>query len=490
MIQSFVLNHVFQQMQRTQLSAVELVPGQVFQGKVLKLFPNNMAMVQLGGMTVTARLETPLELGQRTWLQVQPGGGPISLKVISQPEKQNQATEASMEGLAKGLGVPLTKEWLAFLQKALDARIPLSGGSLRAVMQAIREVGGGTTAEDAALFAMQKALPITKETILALRSFAGNSNLEAGMKNLLQNMHDLLTRPESIAAGIKEPLQQAAGQLAAARVILAQVQEKLVSSPTKFEGQVQRTISSIEQPALLLQESGDESVSKAPLAASTQGGIKRLMIELFERLGFFHERALAQAIDREAQDWGKQAGSVKGSLLQLLQHPEAKALPAPLREQMQQLVQQLTGQQLMMAGVQEDVSFVQVALQLPLPGGKHEENALIQIESRKKGPGQLDPENCRLFFYLTMQNIGETTLDVSVVNKIVSIYLYNNWKELPALVNVLRDSLEKNLAAQGYRLSLLRVMTLPERQNDRSQSAAHGFLSSNLTHYQGVDVRV
>lgn len=48
MIQGFMTGQTFQQLNTAQRSLVELVPGQVFQGKVLKLFPDNLATVQLG----------------------------------------------------------------------------------------------------------------------------------------------------------------------------------------------------------------------------------------------------------------------------------------------------------------------------------------------------------------------------------------------------------------------------------------------------------
>jgi hypothetical protein len=471
MIQSLITGQMWQQIRQIQPSLVELTPGQVFQGKVLKLFPDNLATVQLGGLTVTARLETPLELGQRTWLQVQPGGQPVTLKVINQPGKPNQASESSMEGLTKALGLPVTKETVSFLQKAVDAGIPLRSDSLRAFQQLVQEVSSDPTTEEAVLLALKKELPLTKETVLALRTFAGNAHLGEGLERLVQTVRAVLAEPDSVPPSLKEPLQQVIGRIDVARGALAQATQAFTVPLT------------------------EEAVSPNQQRLSTSGpdrslDIKQMMTELFQRLGVQHERSLAQAAAGEMALAAGNEENVKAALLQVLQHPEADTLPAPLKEHMQQMVHQLTGQQLMLAGNQIDSAFMQIALQLPFPGKENGENAFIQIESRKRGQGGIDPENCRLFFYLSMENIGETMLDVSIVNKILSIQLYNNDEHLAGLVRALRVPLEQNLAEQGYRLSNLRVSPLPAQQKNKKPSPSFTLSSSSLVNYKGVDFRV
>jgi hypothetical protein len=478
MIQSLMMNQMWQQIRQIQPSLVELTPGQVFQGKVLKLFPDNLATVQLGGLTVTARLETPLELGQRTWLQVQPDGQPVTLKVINQPGKPNQASESSMEGLTKALGLPVTKETVSFLQKAVDAGIPLRSDSLRAFQQLVQEVGSDPATEEAVLLALKKGLPLTKETVLALRTFAGNAHVGEGLERLVQTARAVLEEPDSVPSGLKEPLQQVIGRIDVARGVLVQVTQTLTQTAQAFTSPLT-----------------EEAVSPNQQHLSMPGtdrpfDIKQMMTELFQRLGVQHERSLAQAVVEEVALATGNVENVKAALLQVLQHPEANTLPGPLKEHMQQMVHQLTGQQLMLTGNQTDSAFMQIALQLPLPGKENGENAFIQIESRKRGQGGIDPENCRLFFYLSMKNIGETMLDVSIVNKILSIQLYNNDEQLVGLVRALRVPLEQNLAEQGYRLSNLRVSPLPVQQKNEKPSSSFTPFSSSLVNYKGVDFRV
>ncbi|NME97210.1 hypothetical protein [Aneurinibacillus aneurinilyticus] len=475
MIQGFMTSQILQQFNNRQASLIELMPGQVFQGKVLKLFPDNLATVQLGGLTVTARLETPLELGQRTWLQVQPGGQPVTLRVINQPGQPDQASEASMEGLAKALGAPITKESLSLLNKAVDAGIPLRAESLHAFERVVAEVGTDPSIEDAMILAAKKGFPLTKETVLALRAFAGNASLEGEMDKLSRLAQQARVQAEGLPVDIKERLHQLVARIEGVRDGLAQVKNSFVSPSPSISA------SQMEEPP-----------SKSPLQKQNlpASGIKQAIVDLFDRLGLNHEKALGliggeKAVTTEAEN-------IKSTLLHLLQHPKAEVLPAPLREQMQQFVQQVTGQQLMMAGPAGDNAFVQVAIQLPAPGQENGENTLIQIESRKKGRGELDPDNCRMFFYLSMRNIGETMLDVSIVNKILSVTIYNNQEGFGDLVRALRASLERSLSEQGYRLSGLRVLAVPENKGGESSTAVSSLSlpPSSVAYYKGVDFRV
>jgi hypothetical protein len=59
-----------------------LTTGQLFQGRITKLFPNHVASLSLNGMKLTARLEAALTVGQRYWFEVKDGKGIPRLKVL------------------------------------------------------------------------------------------------------------------------------------------------------------------------------------------------------------------------------------------------------------------------------------------------------------------------------------------------------------------------------------------------------------------------
>jgi len=203
-----------------------------------------------------------------------------------------------------------------------------------------------------------------------------------------------------------------------------------------------------------------------------------------------HERELmTRSI---ASDFGdaaslKQMENVKSLLIQLT-HSASAMLPHALREAAEHLLQQVTGQQLMMLSPNNQI-FSQVVMQIPLRTANGEETAYVQIEAQKKGTGQLDAENCRLFFHLEMQQLGTTMIDVNIVNKIVNLHLYNDMPGIEKSVMAMRDGLAKQLQEAGYHLSAMRVEAIPKQKN-KAADASGGGAASFMAPYKGVDLRI
>lgn len=214
------------------------------------------------------------------------------------------------------------------------------------------------------------------------------------------------------------------------------------------------------------------------------------IMELFRQLGLSHERELmAQTLSQGSWDAQslKQMESVKSLLLQLTQASSA-TIPAALREAADQLLQQVTGQQLMMVSSSNQV-LTQVVLQIPLRTENGDETAYVQIESQKKGGGPLDAENCRLFFHLDLQELGTTMIDVNIVNKIVNLHIYNDTPGLETFAQAMRDGFAEQLAEVGYQLSAMRFTAIPEQQSKIPQAGSSA-VSSMMADYKGVDLRV
>src|SRR3954452_9126835 len=84
-------------------------PGQILNGKILKLFPNNIATLQVGSQKVVAQLEASLVANEKYWFQVQSGEGKVRLKLMGRVENKGQ-NEISLSGLMKELSIPLNKK--------------------------------------------------------------------------------------------------------------------------------------------------------------------------------------------------------------------------------------------------------------------------------------------------------------------------------------------------------------------------------------------
>lgn len=200
------------------------------------------------------------------------------------------------------------------------------------------------------------------------------------------------------------------------------------------------------------------------------------------------EAALPGAALQGAAPGGDDAvGTLKGVLLQVMGSSE---VPPAVKEAAGQLVQQLTGQQLLL-NTDRTAPFAQVTLFLPLRGADGQETASVHIQSRRGRKGELDAANCRLWFDLDMKQIGHTVVDVQVVDRIVSLKLHNDNPWVLELMEQRREEIQTAVEGIGYQLSSLRTEPLPEPVSEAAAVKSAGKLADYVPDsYKGVDYRI
>lgn len=212
------------------------------------------------------------------------------------------------------------------------------------------------------------------------------------------------------------------------------------------------------------------------------------MGQLLKLLGAEHEQlavrgGVPQAAHAASGGAEEAAGTLKGVLLQVLGSSDA---PPAVKEAAGQLVQQLTGQQLLL-NTDRTAPFAQVTMFLPLQGPDGRETASVHIQSRRGRKGELDAANCRLWFDLDMKLLGHTLVDVQVMDRIVSLKLHNNEPWVQELLEGRREEIRTAVESIGYQLSGLRAGPMPEL----SAAAPEVKSSDYVPHeYKGVDYRI
>jgi hypothetical protein len=521
-----------------------LQPGQIVQATVVKLLPGQLATVVIGGLLLTALLETPLKVGQKAWLEVQSGGETPTLKILDLPTTSpNLSTstqpDPTLEGLFNALQIDIEenqKEWVQSLQ---DKQVPLTKELLQTLPSLVKELGATQETLDAMTLVSQKGLPLTKETVQSVKAFLTNQSLDQQVDRLLAHLDSVLTPKESEHSEINgftyqlqqlqtqlldlkqtirslghyiqrsEPdvpvsentLQTVAPQEAAPQKIVnpsipiqqyidavrTWLQEDPLSTPVHQETEATKSDPQTEQPepaGTMQNQTNPASIPNKHIAVpvATPQKPENWFVQFFQELGLDYETRLSHSIAWKPGEEPIQ--SLKATLLQILQNPESNQLPAAMKQDLQQLAHHITGQQLLF-GTDPNASFMQFSLQLPLPGAQPNQNAMIHIEARKKGNGKIDTENCRLFFYLTMENIGETILDVNIVNKILSVTLYNDQPWIEQLVRGAQKSLIDALSSQGYYLSQFTILPVPAKPDQFIKAPP-----KSLTEYKGVDIKI
>ncbi|MBB6694768.1 hypothetical protein H7B90_25550, partial [Cohnella xylanilytica] len=191
--------------------------------------------------------------------------------------------------------------------------------------------------------------------------------------------------------------------------------------------------------------------------------------------------------------------TLKSALLTLAASDD---LPAPLREAAQGLAGQITGQQLLLSPERQNMALMShMTLFVPMKGPDGDTTATIHVQTRRGRKGEWDADNCRLLFDLKMKNLGDTIVDVHVVDKVVSLRLLNDRPWVAELVEAARDEAAAGLGAAGYQLLSLKTVPFPASSaadpssGDKGAAASGGPIDRLASDayaakpYKGVDYR-
>ncbi|PYI50348.1 hypothetical protein DLM86_29320, partial [Paenibacillus flagellatus] len=264
---------------------------------------------------------------------------------------------------------------------------------------------------------------------------------------------------------------------------------------------------------------------EAPAASAPGKGGDHWIARLFKAVGLDNEHQLSRAIEKAepkaphaaagidlasllAADDPERAGaspadvkshpaadSLKSVLLQL---SASDAVPEPLREQAQQALQHVTGQQLLLSP-DRTAMLTHVTMFLPVRHEGGEETAAVHVQARKGKRGEIDAQNCRLLFDLNMRTLGMTLVDVQVFDRQVFLQVHNDRPYVGPLLERYREEIEEGLRVNGYQFVSLKCAPFPAR-TDAEGGAAHeageGALPARqasayrVKPYKGVDVRI
>ncbi|WP_422657313.1 hypothetical protein ACK8P5_16300 [Paenibacillus sp. EC2-1] len=179
--------------------------------------------------------------------------------------------------------------------------------------------------------------------------------------------------------------------------------------------------------------------------------------------------------------------TLKGLLLQLA---ASNDIPPALKEAAGQLIQHMTGQQLLL-NTDRTAPFAQVTMFIPLHGADGEQTASVHIQSRRGRKGELDATNCRLWFDLDMKHLGPTVIDVHVVDRIVSLNLRNDQPWVSELFESRKKELAAGVESIGYQLLSMKTSPFPEI-SESVMDQSNGNTASEYTPqtYKGVDYRI
>ncbi len=446
-----LMNHILKEDDASQVKVISFQPGQIVTGKISKLFPDNIAALQIGAQKVVAQLEAPLEAGKSYWFQVQPGEGKTRLKVLVNASEGKQ--DHPHAALLKQLSIPLTEKNQSFIRFLLKEQLPVN----KEIFQLAGELPKGsnlTAAEaEAVRLLLNKELPLTKSTFQAVLSALKNEPFTP----LLEDLRSLLSQNATTETG-KKLLS-----------FLQNMHRQLADGSTLQDMQINR---------------GDLSEPSAVSAGKAFGDRSMLvqyLKEMMQQMGLAHEQEFVQILKRGQEGGEMNRDSLKSLLINYLEENPAGVV----RETAEKILHKITGFQLL---GQESGPMLQISLQLPIMLGQKAVDLTMQWSGKKQENGKIDPSYCRVLFYIELEYLQETVVDMQVQNRVIRLEIINEHEQFKRFATPFIEALKENLQTMNFTLSAVQF-TRPEEKASR-HTKVHGAPIFDKSQYTGVDIRI
>lgn len=203
--------------------------------------------------------------------------------------------------------------------------------------------------------------------------------------------------------------------------------------------------------------------------------MKESMQTIFKSLGLNYE---AELLHRNA-DISKIMETLKPQLVALLH--DSSVSPA-LREAAEMVIMRMNGTLLHSgdSGVNQ-----QIIMQLPLEFLGKRIDATLQWNGRKKDDGKIDSDFARILFYLELESIHKTVVDMQVQNRVVTLTVFNETAQLRDIGHLLQEKLRMGLESVDYRLSGVTFKNFEEEGKRESKRR-----NEMIADQGGVDFRI
>ncbi|MGR9050170.1 hypothetical protein ACQ4XT_16200 [Halobacillus faecis] len=211
-----------------------------------------------------------------------------------------------------------------------------------------------------------------------------------------------------------------------------------------------------------------------PLSAKDRMWLQ--MRTMMNGLGFNDEHDLLSSSSKLTDASAQTENSLKSLLLNgLSEGSEVKA------ETANRLINLINGTQL--ASYSDNSQTLQIALQFPGDFIGALKDVHMNMEGRKNDDGQIDSDYCHVMFYLHLSQLEETIIDLNIVERRVSIVVYNENPELEKLFQPFQKKLVEGLENAGYELNSIKARVtsvVSKNSNANKQKSVE----------EGLDIRI
>src|SRR5699024_10124260 len=117
---------------------------------------------------------------------------------------------------------------------------------------------------------------------------------------------------------------------------------------------------------------------------------------------------------------------------------------------------------LQLQSVYETSNFIQASLQIPGEKLALNSDLHFDIEGEKTENGMVNPNHCRILFYLDLKNLKETIIDMHIQKRTVAVTIFNDEEHLQVDSQFLQPMLKEGLSTLDYHLTTVTIKPLQQ----------------------------
>lgn len=152
----------------------------------------------------------------------------------------------------------------------------------------------------------------------------------------------------------------------------------------------------------------------------------------------------------------------------------------------EQLLQFITGLQLL--SYEETNGIIELSLQIPGKKLFLKEDVHLQFTGRKNEKGQIDPDFCRILFFLELDHLKQTIVDLNIQNRYAQITIYNDQEGMHEKFFSFQPYLRNQLKNYAYELVSITVETI--KKDDKLHKPSYQQPITNKNSFEGIDFRI
>lgn len=375
-----------------------------------------------------------------------------SIRAMSRPIDGATTSLVRAEALERVMSTPsaLRNEVVAQLLQKLEP-MPMQRAQAEdahRLLQTLQTLlASGASKGEAATAEKNRAIQ-TLQTVVAQSQTLNETTVQQLQQSLAQSG---TKAPSQTVVQLLETLAQGANRSTTASPFQPSSTERLLTLDRLPDALVDRIVQTLSESdrAALMAKANEQLLQKLDGVAFQQ-----LMKQSLASLGMNYEAVLLKG---DRAELAQLMNQMKPQLVQLLQDG---TLQLSTREAVESLVARMNAPLLHSGdqGLQH-----QLVMNVPLQFLNKRIDATLQWNGRLEEDGTFNEDFARILFYLQLETIEETVVDMQVQNRIVTVTIYNG-NQIEPIGKMLEHTLKEGLEKENYRLSAVHFKPLEKRE--------------------------